>query len=78
MIKRYNLYFNFFGWRWRNKTITQVKKLILNTYSDLIKQFDDNIYNQLRIDLLIDKDFINLAYFKNGKKFISIREVKTK
>jgi hypothetical protein len=76
-MRKYNLYFNFFNkWQWRNVTIDKIKNIITNQYSDLIKHFDFDIYNHLKFDLLIDKDFQSLAYFKNGKKFISIRECK--
>lgn len=74
-MKRYNLYFNFMGraWAWRNITIDKIKDITINHYSSLIKHFDKKIYSDLLLDLRIDKNFTNLAYFKNGKKFISIR-----
>ena len=76
-MRKYNLYFNFFnGWKWRYKTIAQIKDIIINQYSGLIQHFDFDIYNHLKFDLLFDNDFENLAYFKDGKKFISIRECK--
>lgn len=75
-MKKYNLYFNFFnGYSWRKKTIDQVKDIITNQYSSLIQFYDDKIYNDLLLDFWLGKDFKNLAYFKDGKKFISIREV---
>lgn len=78
-IKKYNLYFNFFNrWKWCNKTIDQIKDIIFNRYSALIKHYNEKIYNNLRIDLLIDNDFSKLTYKHNNKNFISICEVKQK
>lgn len=77
-MKRYSLYFYFMGraFSWRGITIDKIKDIVINRYSSLIKHFDERIYFDLRIDLLCDKNFTNLAYFKNNKKFISIRECK--
>lgn len=73
---KYNLYFNFFNkWQWRNISFDKLKDLIINIYSDLIKHFNEKIYNDLRIDLLIDNNFEKLIYKHDNKNFISIHKV---
>lgn len=78
MVKKYNLYFKFIGWTWRNVTLDKIKDIIFNQYSDLLMLFNANIYNGLRFDLMVDYDWSKLQYKQNNRVALSISEVKTK